>query len=128
MLLAVRPQTGPSLVWTVVPAVHDGGAFAATAAVAAVGAAEAPPTAATVSPATRAAAATTNVTARSGCLFPRGDAALILFHLLANSREPDVSVGPPLGPCPAPRRETRARRPAAAGPSPAGAGHPCRPA
>src|ERR1700761_4984369 len=127
MVLAVRPQTGPSLVWTVVPAVHDGGAFAATAAVAAVGAAEAPPPAATVSPAPRAAAAATNITARSGCLFPRGDAALILFHLIVNAPETDVRLGSPLGRLPAPMTASPARRPAAAGPSPAGAGHPCRP-
>jgi hypothetical protein len=79
MLLAVRPQTGPSLVWTVVPAVHDVGACAATAA--ACGAAEAPPTDATVNPATRAAAAATNATARSR-FFTRDDAALILFHVI----------------------------------------------
>ena len=70
MLLAVRPQTGPSLVWTVVPDVHDGAACAVTAS--ACGTAEAPPTPATVSPATRAAAAAANVTALSG-LFPVAD-------------------------------------------------------
>jgi hypothetical protein len=67
------------LVWTVVPAVHAGGACAAT--VAECGAAEAPPTEATVSPATKPAAATTNAAARS-CFFPRGDAALIIFDVI----------------------------------------------
>ena len=98
MLLAVRPQTGPSLVWTVLPDVHDGGACAATAA--ACGAADAPPVPATVSPATRAAAAAMNATAPSGLfprgLFPRSGAALILFHAIVNSPE-DVRPGSPLG-------------------------------
>src|SRR5487761_103006 len=98
MLLAVWPQTGPSLVWTVVPDVHDGGACAATAP--ACGAAEAPPVPATVSPATRAAAAATSVTAPSGLfprgLFPHSGAALILFHAIVNSPE-DVRLGSPLG-------------------------------
>ena len=61
---AVIPQTGPSLVCTVVAAVHDGDAAWAVA--------EVPPTAATVSPATRAAAAAMNATARNGRLFPGG--------------------------------------------------------
>src|ERR1700740_938653 len=89
MLSAVRPQTGPSLVWTVVPAVPDGRACAATGAgpaAAAPGgaAAEPPPTAATVSPATRAAAAAANATTRSGCLLPRAGTVLILFHVIVN--------------------------------------------
>src|ERR1700729_4555172 len=89
MLLAVRPQTGPSLVWTVVAAVHDGDAACAGA--------EAPPTAATTIPATRAAAAAMNVTARSGRLFPGGDAGLILFHVIVNAPATGVSLGTPLG-------------------------------
>src|ERR1700733_7853572 len=98
MLLAVRPQTGPSLVWTVVPDVHDGAACAATAP--ACGAAEAPPVPATVSPATRAAAAAMNAPAPTGLLprglFPHSGAALIPFHAIVNSPE-DVRLGSPLG-------------------------------
>src|ERR1700743_2802512 len=103
MLLAVRPQTWPSLVWTVVPGVHDGGACAATAP--AGGAADAPPVPATVSPATRAAAAAMNATAPSGLLpgglfsrgfFSRRGAPLILFHAIVNSPE-NVRLGSPLG-------------------------------
>src|ERR1700678_3546349 len=77
MLSSVTPQTGPSLVCTVVPAVHDGDAACAVA--------EAPPTAATVSPATRAAAAAMNATARSGRLLAGGEAGLILFHVIVNA-------------------------------------------
>src|ERR1700691_6504013 len=77
MLSAVRPQTGPSLVWTVVAAAHDGDAAWAVA--------EVPPTAATVSPATRAAAAAMNATARSGRLLAGGEAGLILFHVIVNA-------------------------------------------
>src|SRR5580698_6837516 len=86
MLSAVSPQTGPSLVWTVVAAVHDGDAACAVA--------EVPPTAATVSPATRAAAAAMNATARSG-LCPGGEAGLILFHVIVNAPQTDVRLGSP---------------------------------
>src|ERR1700691_1131256 len=94
MSLAVRPQTGPSLVWTVVAVVHDGDAACA--------AAEVPPTAVTVIPETRAAAAAMNVTARSGRLFPSGDAGLILFHVIVNAPQTGVSLGSPLGRLPVP--------------------------
>src|ERR1700735_2244958 len=94
MLSAVRPQTGPSLVWTVVPAVHDGAP--------ACPAPEAPPPAPTASPATRAAAAAMNVTARSGRLFPSGDAGLILFHVIVNIPKTGGSLGAPLGRLPVP--------------------------
>ena len=62
MPLVVRPQTGPFLVWTVIAGVHEGGAACAVA--------EAPLTPAAVSPANRAPAAATNLTARSGDCFP----------------------------------------------------------
>src|ERR1700722_15784654 len=94
MVSAVSPQTGPSLVGTVVPAVHEGDAACA--------AAELPPIAVTVIPATRAAAAAMNVTARSGRLFPSGDAGLILFHVIVNAPQTGVSLGPPLGRVPVP--------------------------
>src|ERR1700691_5697100 len=105
MSLAVRPQTGPSLVWTVVAVVHDGDAACA--------AAEVPPTAVTVIPATRAAAAAMNVTARSGRLCPSGDAGLILFHVIVNAPQTGVSLGSPLGRLPVPMTAGAAGRPAA---------------
>src|ERR1700678_545382 len=89
MLSAVRPQTGPSLVWTFVAAVHDGDAAWAVA--------EVPPTAATVSPATRAAAAAMNATVRSGRLLACGKAGLILFHVIVNAPQTGVRLGSPLG-------------------------------
>jgi hypothetical protein len=61
----------------VVAAVHDGDAACAVA--------EVPPTAATVSPATRAAAAAMTATIRSGRLLPGGRAGLILFHVIVNA-------------------------------------------
>src|ERR1700722_9811823 len=107
MLSAVRPQSGPSLVWTVVAAVHDGDAAAAVA--------EAPPVAATVSPAIRAAAAAMNARARSGRLVLSCDAGLILFHVIVNAPQTGVRLGSPLGCLPVPITAVQARRPAAAG-------------
>src|SRR6202012_3489409 len=102
--------TGPSLVWTVVAAVHDGDAACAVA--------EAPPTAATVSPATRAAAAAMNAAAGSSRFFPGGEAGPILFHVIVNSPQTGVRLGSPLGCLPVPMTAGLARRSAAAGPSP----------
>src|ERR1700744_3903210 len=95
MLLAVRPQTGPSLVWTVVPAVHDAAVWAVTAA--ACGVAEAPPTEATVSPAARAAAAPPAATARSSFI-PRDDAELIIFRVIAKLLRLKYELDPPFSP------------------------------
>ena len=81
MLLAVRPQTGPVLVETVVPALHEGAAWAATVLVcAAPGVAEVPAEA-TISPATRA---TTAANATIGSRFvPRDHAVLNLIRIIA---------------------------------------------
>src|ERR1700760_1229301 len=95
MLLAVRPQTGPSLVCTVVPAVHDAAVWAVTAA--ACGVAEAPPTEATVSPAARAAAAAATATARSSFI-PRDDAELIIFRVIAKLLRLKYELDPPFSP------------------------------
>ena len=106
ILWAVRPQTGPPLVSTVVAAVDEGRRR--------VREAEVPLTRRPSAPATRPAAAAMN--ALSGTLpLICYIIVLILFHVIVNTPETAVGLRSPLGWLPVPVTAGPARRSAAAG-------------